>query len=130
MPGVLKSTVTASIVASVLPSAALAEPKGVTGTTMQPQVRYAASKTWVRQTVRGVLNVGTLEGVIRSADETLYYFGSKDPVASRLLNACGEPDELCEADVMLQGEEIIKVLSARTVRRSTLSDKEQAKWKQ
>ncbi len=130
MPGVLKSTVTASIVASMLLGATLAGPGGTAGATMQSQIHFAASKARVRQTVRGVLEVGTLEGVIRSADDTLYYFGSKDPVARRLLNACGEPDELCEADVMLQGEEIMKVLSAHTVRRSTLSDKEQAKWKQ
>jgi hypothetical protein len=94
----------------------------------QPQDRYTASSSRVRQTVRGRLIVGTLEGVIESSTGTTYYFASKDRIARQLLAACGDAD-FCEADVMLSHEEIMRVRSARPLLKSALSDKERDEWK-
>ncbi len=94
----------------------------------QPHARYAASIPRVRQTVRGRLIVGTLEGAIESSTGTMYYFATKDRIARQLMAACGGAD-YCEADVMLEHEEILRVRSARPVLKSALSDKERDEWK-
>ncbi len=131
MRGTLNAAVVASGLVLALPCAALADPRGVDSTGLtgrQPQERYAASRSWVRQTVRGRLVVGTLEGVIETSTGTMYYFASKDRIARRLLAACGG-EHFCEADVMLDGEEIMRVRAVRPVLKSALSDKERAAWK-
>jgi hypothetical protein len=66
--------------------------------------------------------------VIKSSTGTMYYFATKDRITRQLLAACGGAD-FCEADVMLENEEIMRVRSARPISNSALSDKERDEWK-
>jgi hypothetical protein len=120
----------ASLLILTLPCMALAEQSGVGGsvhTGVQRQEQYAASKPLVRHTVRGRLIVGTLEGVIETSTGTMYHFATKDRISRQLMAACRGAD-FCEADVMLDSGEIMRVRSARPVLKSALSDKERDEW--
>jgi hypothetical protein len=130
MRHVVADSVVVSLFMLTLPYAALAGQEGMSGSEQaraQPQEQYAASEPMVRQTVRGRLIVGTLEGVIESSTGTMYYFATKDRIARQLMAACRGAD-FCEADVMLDSGEIMRVRSARPVLKAALSDKERDEW--
>ncbi len=83
----------------------------------------------VPETIRGKLILGTLEGVIETADGTMFSFWSKGAVARKLLSACNDPFGLCEAEIIAEHEVVKRVLKVRKIQTSELTAGERETFK-
>jgi hypothetical protein len=78
-----------------------------------------------KQTLRGKLIVGSLEGVIELPDRQMYSFASDSRIARKLLAGCNDTDEFCEAEVISNSDqEVLRVLKVRKLRRDQLTPAE------